>query len=46
MTRGQAELERFLNDLSGEVVAIIPNVTKAILGAQIDFLLVVERVPD
>jgi hypothetical protein len=27
MTRGQSQLEQFLNSLEGEVVAIIPNIT-------------------
>lgn len=45
MTQDQADLERFLNDLEGDVVAIIPNVTLHVLWAQrVDFVLVVERV--
>lgn len=44
MTHDQANLERFLNGLEGEVVAIIPNVTLHFLWAQrVDFVLVVER---
>lgn len=44
MTTDQANLERFLNDLEGDVVAIIPNVTLHFLWAQrVDFVLVVER---
>ena len=43
MTRDQRELERFLNGLDGEVVAIIPNVTP-VPATFVDFLLVVERV--
>ena len=45
MTQDQAKLERFLNDLEGDVVAIIPNVTLHVLWAQrVDFVLIVERV--
>lgn len=45
MTRDQKELEDFLNRLSGEVVAIIPNVAPVpvTLHAQVDFLLIVEK---
>ena len=44
MTRDHEKLERFLNGLEGEVVAIVPNVTmKAFWVHQVDFLLVVER---
>lgn len=44
MSHDQANLERFLNSLEGEVVAIIPNVTLHFLWAQrVDFVLVVER---
>jgi hypothetical protein len=43
MTRDRGRLERFLNDLEGEVVAIIPNVTP-IPATFVDFLLVVEKV--
>lgn len=43
MTRDRSRLERFLNDLEGEVVAIIPNVTP-IPATFVDFLLVVEKV--
>ena len=45
MTRDQSKLEQFLNNLDGEVVAIIPNVTIQILWAQkVNFLLIVEKV--
>ena len=45
MTKEQDELEKFLNDLEGEVVAIIPNVNiKAFWVHQVDFLLIVEKV--
>lgn len=47
MKEDQAQLEQFLNNLEGEVVSIIPNVTPTlfILGgaARIDFLLIVEK---
>ncbi len=48
MTTDQSKLEQFLNSLEGEVVAIIPNVTPKFtpggMGAEVDFLLIVERV--
>jgi len=50
MEKDVSKLEAFLNELAGEVVAIIPNVKKTTLaqiyGAtrKVDFLLVVERV--
>ena len=43
MTTEQEELERFLNSLRGEIVAIIPNVTWA-PKTEVDFLLIVEKV--
>ena len=43
MTTEQEELERFLNSLAGEIVAIIPNVTWA-PKTEVDFLLIVEKV--
>ena len=46
MTQDQAKLEKFLNELKGEVVAIVPNVTLHVLWAQkVDFLLIIERSP-
>jgi len=42
MTRDEGRLERFLNGLGGEVVAIIPNVTP-FPATFVDFLLIVER---
>lgn len=49
MEKGQEKLEKFLNDLEGEVVSIIPDVTPKFslggMGAGIDFLLIVEKVP-
>lgn len=45
MTSDQNQLERFLNSLKGEIVAIIPNVSiKAFWIHQVDFLLIVEKV--
>jgi hypothetical protein len=44
------ELERFLNNLKGELVSVIPNVARTTLlqiyggSRKIDFLLVVEKV--
>ena len=45
MTKDQNQLENFLNSLSGEVVAIIPNVAPVPFTwhAKVDFLLVVEK---
>lgn len=46
MTRDGPNLERFLNGLEGEVVAIVPNISIAIVWAhRVDFVLVVERLP-
>ncbi len=45
MTRDQSKLEQFLNNLDGEVVAIIPNVTIQIMWVpKVNFLLIVEKV--
>ena len=45
MTKDQDGLEDFLNNLRGEVVSIIPNVSPVPFTwhAQVDFLLIVER---
>lgn len=44
MTTGQGELEQFLNSLTGEIIAIIPNVTMRFFWIhQVDFLLIVEK---
>ena len=43
MTEDQVKLEQFLNNLDGEVVAIIPNVTP-VPATFVNFLLIVERV--
>ena len=45
MTADKDQLEQFLNSLSGDVVAIIPNVTmKAFWVHVVNFLLIVEKV--
>ncbi|MEJ2636846.1 MAG: hypothetical protein P8184_16345 [Calditrichia bacterium] len=45
MTRDQEKLEKFLNSLEGEVIAIIPNVNmKAFWVHQVNFLLIVEKI--
>jgi hypothetical protein len=47
---GQNQLERFLNNLEGEVVTIIPNIKKTSLSqiygvtAKVNFLLIVEKI--
>ena len=41
MTQDANKLEDFLNNLKGEVVAIIPNVNMQV--PQVDFLLIVEK---
>jgi hypothetical protein len=43
MTHDQSKLEQFLNNLEGEVVAIVPNVTQ-LPSNYVDFLLIVERI--
>jgi len=47
MARDQRRLEQFLNDLEGEVVAIIPSVnpkfTVGGMGAKVSFLLIVVK---
>jgi len=47
MTKDQRALEQFLNNLEGEVVAIIPSVNPKFTvrgaGATVHFLLVVEK---
>ncbi len=45
LKRDQNKLELFLNNLTGEVVAIIPNVAfKAFWVHQVNFILIVEKV--
>ena len=47
MTKDEGNLERFLNSLEGEVVSVVPNITmKAFWVHDVDFVLVVERLPD
>jgi len=43
MTADQMKLEQFLNNLEGEVVAIIPNVTP-FPATFVDFVLIVEKI--
>lgn len=44
MTEDQGNLERFLNDLEGEVVAVIPNVTMGPFWFhRVDFVLIIEK---
>jgi len=47
MTKDQSKLEKFLNNLKGEAVAVIPNVnpkfTPGGMGAKVNFLLIVEK---
>jgi len=47
MTKDQRQLEQFLNNLEGEVVAIIPSVNPKFTvrgaGATVNFLLIVEK---
>ena len=46
MSADQDRLERFLNDLKGEVVSVLPNVTmKAFWVHEVDFVLIVEKLP-
>jgi len=50
MENDPLKLEKFLNDLKGEVISIVPNVARTTLlqiyggSRKIDFLLVVEKV--
>ena len=47
LDKESGKLEQFLNDLKGDVVAVVPNVRPTFQGmgatAKIDFLLIVER---
>ena len=47
MTKHQSHLELFLNNLEGEVIAIVPSVnpkfTAGGMGAKVNFLLIVEK---
>jgi hypothetical protein len=42
----QEKLEAFINNLDGEVIAVIPNVTQYFMmyGAKINYLIIVEKV--
>ncbi len=42
----QERLEQFLNNLDGEVVSVLPNVTQYFLcyGAKVNYILIVEKV--
>lgn len=45
LTKNQHELEQFLNNLKGEIVAIIPNISLWFFWIhRVDFLLIVERI--
>ena len=50
MENDPLKLEKFLNDLKGEVISIVPNVARTTLlqiyggSRKIDFLLIVEKV--
>lgn len=44
MSKGASQLESFLNDLEGEVVAIVPNVTMGFFWIpRVNFLIIVEK---
>ena len=45
MSADQQKLENFLNNLTGEVVAIIPNVTP-FPATFVNFLFVIEKLPE
>ena len=42
----QEKLEQFLNNLDGEVISVIPNVTHYFLmyGARVNYILIVEKI--
>lgn len=46
LSKEQDRLEQFLNNLNGEVVAIIPNVSTAFLmyGSKVHSLMIVEKI--
>ena len=48
MTEDQTRLEQYLNNIKGEVISIIPNVTPKFtpggMGAEVDFLFIVEKI--
>ncbi|MGB8019653.1 MAG: hypothetical protein WCF04_00330 [Candidatus Nanopelagicales bacterium] len=44
MTRDQGQLEKFLNELEGEVIAVVPNVAVSFMWVhRVDFVLIVEK---
>jgi hypothetical protein len=43
MIEDQSQLEQFLNNLKGDIVSIIPNITW-FPKTQVDFLLIIEKV--
>lgn len=47
MNKDQAKLEEFLNNLRGELISIIPNVSPSFMfvggTAKVDFLLIIEK---
>ena len=48
MNKDQDKLEQHLNNLEGEVVSIIPNVTPTFtpggMGAGVNYLLIIEKI--
>jgi hypothetical protein len=48
MSRDQARFELFLNDLEGEVISVIPNVSPSWtfggMGAKVRYLWVIEKI--
>jgi len=44
MTSDQSKLEQFLNNLEGEILAIVPNVSMGAFWVhRVDFVLIVEK---
>ena len=48
MTEDQTRLEQFLNNLEGELISIVPNVTPQFtpggMGADVDLLYIIEKI--
>jgi len=44
MTKDQHRLEQFLNNLEGDLIAIVPNVVSPFTFSQVNFLLIAERI--
>lgn len=42
----QEKLEAFINNLDGEIIAVIPNVTQYFMmyGAKINYLIIIEKI--